>query len=173
MLVLELLRDTLCLFRLDLFACGIQRVVGFPAFRRAAHVRGSVRKRDACFGHPDEFHSLLRCDCELQRCRISKTDIFAGENNDASRDETEIFAGVKHFCQPVHRAFFIGPPHAFDKRTDRVVVRVARAIVHDRFLLNAFLGNCEGEMNCRPVVAAIADRDAGVIDPGYSLRRRC
>jgi len=43
-------------------------------------------------------------------------------------------------------------------------VRIAGAIVHHCFLLDAFLGNSEREMNY--AVAAIADRGAGVSDPG-------
>src|SRR5439155_16260975 len=40
----------------------------------------------------------------------------------------------------------------------------------DGFLLDAFLGNREREMN--HIVASIADRSAGVSDPGYRSRRR-
>ena len=84
---------------------------------------------------------------ERQRFRVGQADIFAGENDDAARDETEIFAGMQHFREPVDRAFFVRSAHAFDEGADRVVVRVARAIVDDRFLLNAFLGDGEGEMD--------------------------
>ena len=54
---------------------------------------------------------------------------------------------MQHFREPVHGSLFIGRAHAFDKRTDRIVVRIACAIVNDRFLLNAFLGNREREMD--------------------------
>ena len=107
-----------------------------------------MRQRDSRFGHADEFHRLLRRDREWQRFRIGKADVFARKDYDASRDETEIFAGMQHFGEPVHRAFFVRGAHAFNERADRVVVRVAGAIVNDRFLLNAFLGNLKRERNC-------------------------
>ena len=106
-----------------------------------------MRQRDSRFGHPDKFDRLLRRDRKLQRFGVSKTDVFTCENHNPPRDETEIFPGVQHFCQPVHRAFFIRSAHAFDERADSVVVRVADAIVYDGFLLDAFLGDCEREVN--------------------------
>src|SRR5437773_939297 len=44
---------------------------------------------------------------------------------------------MQHYCEPVHRSFFVGCAHASNKRTDRVVVRIASSIVNDRYLLNA------------------------------------
>src|SRR6266511_3151715 len=55
-LVFEMFWDTFCLFCFDSFGCGVQRVVGFAAFRCAAHVSSSVPERDARFGHADKFH---------------------------------------------------------------------------------------------------------------------
>ena len=107
-------------------------------------------------GHPDKFHCLLRRDRERQRFRISEADVFARENDDAPRDETKIFAGMQHFREPVDRAFFIRSAHAFDERTDRVVVRVADAIVDDGLLLDAFLRDRELEMN--NAVAGLSQR---------------
>ncbi len=110
-----------------------------------------MRQRDSRFGHADEFHRLLRRDREWQRFRIGKADVFARKDYDASRDETEIFAGMQHFGEPVHRAFFVRCAHAFNERADRVVVRVADTIVNDRFLLNALLGDLKREMNCASI----------------------
>ena len=73
----------------------------------------------------------------------ARPDVFACENDNPPRDEAKIFAGVQHFREPIHRAVFVRRAHAFDERADRVVVRVARAIIDDRFLLNAFFGNSE------------------------------
>ena len=115
-----------------------KRLVGFAIFLRAAHVGGGVGERNARFGHPDKFDRLLRRDRERQRFRISQADVFARENHDPARDETKVFAGMQHFRQPVDRAFFIGGAHAFDEGADRVVVRVALAIVNDRFLSGCF-----------------------------------
>src|SRR5947207_9671527 len=145
--ILEMLGNARRPLRFDFFSRGIERVVSFAAFWRAAHVSSRVRKRNSRFGQANKFHGLLRGDRQWQRLRISEADVFARKNDDTPRDEPEIFAGMEDFCQPVHRAFFIGRAHTFDKRADRVVVRVARAIIDDRFLLNAFFSNSHGEMN--------------------------
>ena len=54
---------------------------------------------------------------------------------------------MQHFSQPINRAFLVGRAHALDKRADGVVVRIAGAIVDDGFLLNAFLGDRQRELN--------------------------
>src|SRR5207249_2925524 len=130
-----------------------------------------------------KFHGLLRRDRQWQCFGISETDIFARENNDAPRDEPEILAGVEHFREPIHGAFFIRSAHTFDERTDRVVVRVASAIVYHRLLLYAFLGNSEREMNHACAVAGGDDpgikrmrqfftlRTTGLTEAGYRRRR--
>ena len=61
-LIFEVFRNALRLFQLDLFRCGVKRVVGFPTFCRAAHVGSGVSKRDARFRESDKFHRLLRGD---------------------------------------------------------------------------------------------------------------
>src|SRR6516165_6972411 len=106
-----------------------------------------MRERDPRLWHSDKFYCLLSRDRKLQGFGISKANVFAGENDDSPRDEAEVFPSVQHFCQPVHRASFIRTAHAFDEGTDGVVVGIACAIVNDGFLLDAFLGNCEREMN--------------------------
>jgi hypothetical protein len=147
MFVLETLGDALGLFHFDLLCRGVQLIVRFPTFRGAAHVSGGMRQRNSSFGHADKFHRLLRRDRKLQRFRIGEANVFARENDDAPCDETEIFTGMEHFCEPVHRAFFVRSAHAFNERTDRVVVRIASPIINDRFLLNALFGNLKREMN--------------------------
>src|SRR5262245_13366132 len=116
-----------------------------------------MRQRNSRFGHADKFDRLLRRDRELQRFWIGEADVFAGKNHNAPRDEPEIFTGMQHFHEPVHRALIVRSAHAFNKRTDRVVMRVARTIVDDRFLLNAFFSYLEREMNHRFTVAGGAD----------------
>ena len=98
MYVLEVLGHTFSVFRFDLFSCGIQRIVGFAVFGRPAHVSGRMRKRNARFRHADKFHCLLRRNRKLQRFGVRETDIFARKNHDAPRDESEVFAGMKHFA---------------------------------------------------------------------------
>ena len=154
MFVLETLSYALGLFHLYFFGRGIQGIVSFAAFRRAAHVGGGMRQGNSCFGQSDKFHGLLGRYGEGQRFRIGEAYVFASENDNAPRDETKIFASVQHFGEPVHGPFFIGRAHAFDKRADRIVVRVARAIIHDSFLLNAFLRDGKSEMNSSMSVLA-------------------
>ncbi len=55
--------------------------------------------------------------------------------------------GVQHLGEPVDRAFFVGGAHALDEGADRVVVRVAGAIVNHGLGLDAFLRHLESEMN--------------------------
>ena len=92
MLVLKMFRDALGLFHLDLLHRIIQRIVSLAVFRRATHVGDSMRERNARLGHTDKFHRLLRRDGQRQCIRIGEADVFAGKNDDASRDETEILA---------------------------------------------------------------------------------
>ena len=44
-------------------------------------------------------------------------------------------------------AFLVGGAHAFDEGADRIVMRVAGPVVDNRFLLNAFFGDCDREMD--------------------------
>ena len=113
-----------------------------------------MRQGNSSFGQADKFHGLLRGDSKWQRFGIGETNIFARENDNASRDKTEILTGMQHFRKPVHGGFFVRRAHAFDKRADRIVVRVARAIIHDSFLLNAFLRDGKSEMNSSMSVLA-------------------
>jgi hypothetical protein len=76
-----------------------------------------------------------------------KPGILAREMDDPSRDETKIFTGVQHFRQPIDRSLFIRGAHALYKCADRIVVGLASTVVHDSFLLDAFLRDCEIEMN--------------------------
>ena len=135
------------LFRLDLLCRSPQRLVGFAIFLAAAHVGSRVGEGNSRFRHSNEFNGLLRRDRERQRLRVGQSYIFAGENHDAARDEAKVFAGVQHFREPVNRAFLVGSAHALDESTDCIVVRVARAVVDNRFLLDALFGDCDREMD--------------------------
>ena len=86
------------------FGRGVQRIVGFAAFFRAAHVGGGVGEWNPGFRQTDELNGLLRGDGEGQRLRISQANVLAREDNDAAGNEAKVFSGVQHFCQPVHRA---------------------------------------------------------------------
>ena len=97
-----------------------------------------MRERDSRFGQADKFDCLLRGYRERQSFGVCESDVFTRENDNATRDKTKIFTGVEHFREPIHCAFLIGSAHTLNKRADRVVVRVAGAVIHDRFLLNAF-----------------------------------
>ena len=92
---------------------------------------------------------MLRGDGEGKRFGVREADVFAGKNDDTARDEAKVFAGMQHFREPIDRAFLIGRTHALDEGADRVVVRVAGAIVDDGLLLDALLGHFDGEMDDR------------------------
>ena len=68
-------------------------------------------------------------------------------NHDAPRDKARVFAGVDHFRQPVERRIGIAAAHGFDERGNGVVVRVAVAVIHDGFLLDALLGGGQVQMD--------------------------
>src|SRR5258707_558043 len=76
-------------------------------FGCATEVRVGVRERDSGLRHPDKFARLLRRDRKLQRFGVSKANVFTCENHNPPRYETEIFPGVQHFRQQVHRTLFI------------------------------------------------------------------
>ena len=99
--------------------------------------------------------------------RVGQADVFAGEDDDAARDETEVFAGVEHFREPVDGALLVGGAHAFDEGADGVVVGVALSVVDDGFLLNAVLGDGEGEVDDGVLVAG---RTSVVGDAGWGQR---
>src|SRR5204863_7744588 len=92
--VLEIFRDALCLFHLNLFRGGIERVVGFTAFCCLAHVSSRMRERNARFGQADKFDGLLRRDRQRRRFWIGQAAVFACENYNAPRAEAKIFASV-------------------------------------------------------------------------------
>ena len=168
MFVLQFFGHAFGLFGFDLLRRGAKRLVGFAIFWRATHVGGRVGEGNARFRHSDELDGLLRCDGERQRFGIGQADIFARKDDDASRDEAKVFAGVQHFREPVNRAFLVGRAHALDESADRIVVRVADAIVDDGFLLDAFLRDCEIEMIVGQVSIVrsrlkLAPSDAGVV----------
>jgi hypothetical protein len=81
-----------------------------------------------------------------------------------ARDETKIFTGVQHFRQPIDRSLFIRGAHALYKCADRIVVGLASTVVHDSFLLNAFLRDCEIEMNGGVLAAPGSTTPATVAD---------
>ena len=147
MFVFEILRNAVRSLRFDLLGRCAQSLVGFPTFLCAAHVSGGMGQRYPRFRHPHKFHGLLRGYGQWQRFRIGQPHVFAGEDDDAPGNEAEILSGMQHFRQPVHRSLFVRRAHALDKCADGVVMRVALLVVNDGFMLNAFFGNGEGEMN--------------------------
>jgi hypothetical protein len=106
-----------------------------------------VGERDPRFGQADEFDGLLGGDGERERLGVGQPDVFAGEDDDAARDETEVFTGVEHFREPVDGAVLVGRAHAFDEGADGVVMGVALFVVDDGFLLNRVFGDGEGEVD--------------------------
>src|SRR5438046_10521851 len=105
MFVLETLRYALGLFHLYFFCRSIQGIVSFAAFRRAAHVGGGMRQGYSRFRQSNKFNGLLRGDGQGTRFWIGEAYVFASEKDNAPRDETNIFASVQPFGEPVPGPF--------------------------------------------------------------------
>ena len=71
------------------------------------------------------FESLSRSDGDHQCSWVSKSDIFARENDHSANDEPSVFARFKHSRQIIRGGLRIAAAQAFDKCTDNVVVIVA------------------------------------------------
>jgi hypothetical protein len=91
------------------------------------------------FGHADEMCRLLRGDRNRQRPRIGQADVLAGQNDQATRDEHQVLAGLEHARQPVQGCIRIGAAHGFDEGTDGVVMRIAGLVVDEQPLLDGVL----------------------------------
>src|SRR5688572_23576859 len=89
-----------------------------------------------CGGREDEGHG------------IREADIFGGADQDAARDEARVFASVDHFREPIKRRVWIAAAHRFDEGGDRVVMRVAVAVVNNRSFLDALFGGGEIDDDC-------------------------
>src|SRR5205823_6444943 len=108
---------------------------------------GGVGEGDQRFGQAAGFDGLLGGDGGRERLGVGQADVFAGEDDYPAGDETEVFAGMEHFREPVDGAVLVGRAHAFDEGADGVVVGVALFVVDDGFLLNRIFGDGEGEVD--------------------------
>ena len=133
-----------------------ERGVGAVGFRRGGEIDRGMGERDAAFRHADEFECLLGGDGDAEGIRIGEADVLAGGNHQTPGDETRILAGVQHLREPVERGIGIRAADGFDEGGGGVVMRVAIGIVGDGFLLDAFLGDFEAQLD-----ASIAARRGG------------
>ena len=98
------------------------------AFRQAHPVEGFSR------GHHDP-----------QRVGIGQPHVLAGEDQHAPEHEARILARVDHLGQPVERRVGVRAAQRLDVGADGVEVVVALFVVQHRALLDAFLGDGEGD----------------------------
>ena len=80
-------------------------------------------------------------------------------NHDAPGDEARVFAGMNHLRQPVKRRVGVAATHGLDERGNRVVMRVAIAIVNHGFFLDALLG--DGQVDVNETIACGRSRERG------------
>ena len=131
----------------DVFQRGINRFVGGITFVCRGDVDGCFGQWNPRFRPADKFRRGETRIRQNQSHRVGETDIFCRANHDAPRDEARVFAGVNHFREPVKRRIRIATTHGFDKRGNRVVMRVAIAVIHHSLFLDALLGNLQRDAN--------------------------
>ena len=122
-------------------------IAGSVALGRARHIGDCLGQDDLGLGHPDPLHRLGRADGYAQRLGICVAHILGGADHDAPGDELDILPGIQHPGQVVDRRVRIGPPHAFDKGGNGVVMVVPVLIVTDRPLLDTLLGHIQGDVD--------------------------
>src|SRR5439155_418888 len=97
-------------------------------------------------GHADEMRRLLRGDRDLQRLRVRQSDVLGGGDDQASRHEQRILAGLEHSREPVDGRVGVAASHALDERRDDVVVLVAGAVIKKMSLLQRALDVLERDL---------------------------
>ena len=143
MSVAQMLRHSQRAAGTDIFQRGVNCANRAVALVRGGDVNRRLGQWNPRFRPADKFRGGQCGVRQHQRHRISQPNIFGGANDDASGDETRVFAGVDHFCEPVKRGVGVAAAHGFDERGNRVVMGVAIAVIHDGFFLDALLGDCE------------------------------
>ena len=149
MFVPQVLRNSERAALLQIFLRGEQSGVGRVALRRGGQIDRRMGEGDLRFGQPHEFAGLLRGDRHEQRARVGQTDVLACGDDEPTRDETDVFSCVEHFCQPVEGCIGIASPDAFDECADRVVVGIVLRIVDHRLALDAVLDDFPRDVDRR------------------------
>ena len=113
---------------------------------RGGNVNGGFSNRNPRFRPADEFRRLMRGIGQHQCHRVCQSHVLRRADHNAPCDEPRVFAGMNHFRQPVKSRIHIAAAHGFDERRNRVVMRIAIAVVHHRFPLNALFRHSQVNM---------------------------
>ena len=118
-------------------------------------------------GRPTNSQACAAATASGRRGRIGIAHVLAGQDHQPPGEEPHVFAPFEHPGQPVEGRVGIAAANALDQRADRVVMRVAVAVVLHRLALDRLLGQLAGELDRRLVARQHADlqrreRPAGV-----------
>ena len=72
---------------------------------------------------------------------IGQADVFASGDEHASKNESGVFTGFHHACEPKQRRIRIRSPQRLDVGTDGVVMGITLFVVENSALLNRLLGS--------------------------------
>src|SRR2546421_8272528 len=106
----------------DVFECGFDRQVAGVGFWGGCHVNGGLAEGYARFGHADFFDDVESGGGDGKGARVGVADVLGGEDRDAPRDETRVFAGFEHPRDPVDGGVGVGAAHGFDEGGGGIVV---------------------------------------------------
>ncbi len=91
-------------------------------------------------GRPTSSQAWAAATAKRQGRRIGVAHVLAGEDHDPPGEEPHVLAPFQHPRQPVEGRVRVAAANALDQGADRVVMRVALAIVFDRLPLHRFFG---------------------------------
>ena len=132
---------------LDIGLSGEERGVSAIGFGSGGEVDRAMGEGDLGFWEADKIGGLLGGDGEDEGLGIGEADVFAGEDDEASGDEAEVFARVEHFGEPVEGGVGVGAADTFDEGGDGIVVLVAVLVIDHGFFLDTFFGDGVGDVD--------------------------
>ena len=132
---------------LEIGLSGEESGVSAIGFGSGGEVDRAMGEGDLGFWEADKIGGLLGGDGEDEGMGIGEADVFAGEDDEASGDEAEVFACVEHFGEPVEGGVGVGAADTFDEGGDGIVVLVAVLVIDHGFFLDTFFGDGVGDVD--------------------------
>jgi hypothetical protein len=83
---------------------------------------------------------------------IAQANVFAGQNDQASKNVAGVFPGVDHAGQPVEGRIRIGPAHTLNKGADGVEVGISLFVVEHGPPLDGLFRHFQGDDNGAGIV---------------------
>ena len=111
------------------------------------HIGTGLGENDLCFRHTHAFNSQKSIGSNHQCLRVSITHILGSADNDTSRNEFNVFAGLQHPGKVIYRGVRIRATHGLDKGRNGVIMVVAVLIISDSPFLYAFRRNRKSDMD--------------------------